>query len=475
MSTSSISDFPDRFSPMLVKELRQGLRAKTFLAVFLSLQASLALILLSASASASSDSAGTVISAIIFVFFAIAVLIVQPLRGIGSISSEIKGNTIDMMVLTRLSASRIVFGKWFAIVSQSALLLATIVPYLILRYFFGGMNLVGEIVFMGLIFLSSMALTAVTVGLSGSSSIILRALLPIVGLPVFAMMMLSFVFSRNGRNLFEICSLDTAASRAGVAAYICAIAYIGWSMLSLGASLIAPAAENHATLRRLIALALTVVATIFMVTPDFRSDYSYLLFTVIAMPAIGSALTERSFTLPNVRESFLKRGLLGRIAALFLAPGWPSGVFFTVILSGLFGLGCVASHASGNQFDVEEYVILVSLLGTFIFPAVLLILFRTDESTRTANYLLLLMASGIFTFVMYLMSEALSNNELLWFLIWSPLTLLPLLEEHTTYSEYLIIAGLGILSIYLVLLIGAAISSLRKQRDMARAAAESPQ
>ena len=143
MPATFLTDFSDRISPMLVKELRQGMRAKTFIVVFLSLQVFLAVMLFSARSLGLGDQVGSMVSGIIFTFFAIAVLIVQPLRGISALASEVKGNTIDMMVLTRLSAWRIVFGKWVAIVSQSALLLATIIPYLILRYFFGGMNLVG--------------------------------------------------------------------------------------------------------------------------------------------------------------------------------------------------------------------------------------------------------------------------------------------------------------------------------------------
>lgn len=33
-STEKLNDFSDRLPPMLVKELRQGLRAKTFVGVF---------------------------------------------------------------------------------------------------------------------------------------------------------------------------------------------------------------------------------------------------------------------------------------------------------------------------------------------------------------------------------------------------------------------------------------------------------
>jgi ABC-type transport system involved in multi-copper enzyme maturation permease subunit len=182
MATPIPTDFSDRISPMLVKELRQGMRAKTFIMVFLALQTFLALILFSAGAASTSDSVGGTISSIIFTFFSIAVLVIQPLRGTNALSSEVKGNTIDMMVLTRLSAWRIVWGKWIAIISQSALLFVTIIPYLILRYFFGGMNLVAEITALFLVFLTSMALTAVTVGLSGCSSVIIRAVVPIIGL-----------------------------------------------------------------------------------------------------------------------------------------------------------------------------------------------------------------------------------------------------------------------------------------------------
>ena len=115
------ADFSDRVSPVLVKELRQGLRAKTFIALFLGLQIFLAVMLLSAGAASGTNQAGSIISGTIFLFFAIAVLLIQPLRGINALAGEVKDRTIEMMVLTRLTAWRIVFGKWIAIVGQSAL------------------------------------------------------------------------------------------------------------------------------------------------------------------------------------------------------------------------------------------------------------------------------------------------------------------------------------------------------------------
>jgi len=168
-ATQGLDEFSDRLSPMLVKELRQGLRARTFVILFLAIQALLGVVLLSAVGAAAPERAGQTVSSVIFFFFSMAVLIVQPLRGVGALHQEIKGNTIDLMVLTRLGAWRIVLGKWIAIVSQSALLLAAIAPYLILRYFFGRMNLFAELLLLALVFLGSAAFTAITVGLSAVS------------------------------------------------------------------------------------------------------------------------------------------------------------------------------------------------------------------------------------------------------------------------------------------------------------------
>ncbi len=454
------NDFPDRISPMLVKELRQGLRAKTFIAVFLSLQVALATMLLSASASSSSHQAGSVISGVIFSFFAIAVLLIQPLRGITALSSEIKGNTIDMMVLTRLSAWRIVFGKWVAIVSQSALLLAAIVPYLILRYFFGGMNLFAEMVLLALLFLTSMALTAVTVGFSGSSSVIIRALLPVFGIPVMLysfLMLLIFGMGRMGtQGLFAFLALDSPESRIAVFAYVTSITYLGWSSLSLGASLIAPAAENHATLRRLITLLLFTALAPFIFLKKIDLDLlPFLLFLVLA-PAFSIALTESNHLTASVRQSFTRRGLPGKLAALFLAPGWPSGVFFTTLLTAFAVLAFLWLSAGtrpmlfGNNNDL--WIVSLSLLGWLLFPATIQSLSSKSGHQRISSYLLLLLGTGVLCGVLSLLADTMSNSGFLWLFIWNPLVFLPILSESKVSDSTILTAAIGVNTILLLIL-----------------------
>ena len=70
-----LDDFPDRFSPMLVKELRQGLRTYTFVIVFLALQAILTFVLCATGAvggSSHSEAAGEIASKVIFCFYAVS-------------------------------------------------------------------------------------------------------------------------------------------------------------------------------------------------------------------------------------------------------------------------------------------------------------------------------------------------------------------------------------------------------------------
>ncbi len=91
-----MTDFPGRFSPMLVKELRQGMRTNLFTIAFILLQTVMILSLLAGLADpgspASTGSSGSSSSS--------PLLIVQPLRGFGALSSEFTLNTMDLIQLT---------------------------------------------------------------------------------------------------------------------------------------------------------------------------------------------------------------------------------------------------------------------------------------------------------------------------------------------------------------------------------------
>lgn len=416
-------DFPDRLSPMLVKELRQGLRTRAFIGVFLTLQIVLGVILLAAGTASSSDQAGSTISNIIFIFFSIAVIVIQPMRGMGALSSEIKGNTIDMMVLTRLSAWRIVAGKWSAIVSQSALILVTIIPYLILRYFFGGMNLVGEVVALILIFITSATLTAITVGLSAMPSIILRAILPIVGIPTAGYMILALLmFSVMGgsTSIFDFCTLETTESQITIGLYIVACLYYSFFLLSIGTSLIAPYAENYSTIRRVIALIMTLTATATGILYVDHIAIMIAVYIAIFSPLFTISLTEFGILVPPVVHKFSRYGPLGKFLGIFLMPGWATGVFFCYLLALIAAISFFFIPVPIYGFDDEFVVVAMGLLSSLVFPAILVNFFKMHGPSRVSNYILMSAACGIISITLLAISESLSNQGFLWLFVWMP-------------------------------------------------------
>ena len=418
-----LDEFSDRISPMLVKELRQGLRAKTFVIVFLALQGLLAVVLLAAIGASSSESTGQSVSSIIFFFFSLAVLIVQPLRGIGALHNEIKGNTIDLMVLTRLGAWRIVLGKWVSIVSQSALLLTAIAPYLILRYFFGRMNLFAELNLLLLIFLGSALFTAVTVGLSAIPSILIRGLLPLVMAIYLGAGIIALIDSELDE-FIDFCSLQEDGSGWALLAGLVTAAYFGWSALALGASMIAPMAENHSTVRRLLTLAVVAGFAMIAALADFPRESIGPVLLLFCAPAIAIAVPEPLQLLPPICRPFLRFGAAGKLAGRFLYPGWPSGVLFSGLLIAL-AVGAVLLHlraggAPGWAFDNKFVILMLGALGTLLLPG-LLIRLLPSRIPRTFSLFLLFAGLLIGTAIgLSIVAEELEDQSFMWAFAWIP-------------------------------------------------------
>lgn len=458
---AKLSDFSDRLSPMLVKELRQGLRARTFVIVFLTLQALLGLVLLAATGAAAAGRAGQVISGIIFAFFSVAVMVIQPLRGISAVHSEIKANTLDLMVLTRLDAWRIVLGKWVAIVSQSALLLTAIVPYLILRYWFGDMNLLGEMVLLVLVFLGSCVATSVTVGLSAVSSIIIRGLLPLFGGIVLAWCCLALSFSRyEFEQIVEVCSMQDSRDAWGIAMLVLVGAYAAWSLLSLAASMIAPLAENHATPRRLVTLAALLLAILAAIGLDLDEEIVVFLAFLLVIPPVIMALTEPFFLLPTVTRPFVRKGALGVVAGRFLYPGWPAGVLFSLLALALAGI-LMGTGLPENVFSDEDFITVVAAVAaSLLFPAVVILPFEKRLRSRFTGYLLVLVASLILAIVLTLVGEAVDHTEpaFLWAFIWIPMVNLFMTAMSGYPDEVLATVATVFLILYASLLLVAALS-----------------
>lgn len=167
-------DFGDWLSPMIVKELRQGLRTRVFELAFLLIQALMIFCMLLSLAHAGSGDPEDSSSRLFWMTNAVLFFLVMPSRGLTVISSEVKGRTMELLFLTRITTKWIVLGKWMAIVVQTILIACTVLPYLVLRYFAGGIDIVNGVKALVIMLFYSAMLTAVAMAMSSFRSLFLR-------------------------------------------------------------------------------------------------------------------------------------------------------------------------------------------------------------------------------------------------------------------------------------------------------------
>ncbi len=418
----ALCDFSDRHSPIVVKELRQGLRQPSFVILFLFLQTVLALAVISALFSVSSSNLssrvnmGNVISGFFFGLFGLSVLVIQPLRALGALSSERRDSTIDLLLLTKLNAWRIVFGKWLCLVTQSALLLVAMLPYLMMRYFLGGMNIFAELGMLAALFLLGAMVCAAGIGMSAAHSVILRVIFAVAGVFAFVATLqgfgMLFVYTRFSG------SSPTIGSMLGTSDWVwfttgglLLTAFLTHAFLEFGATRIAPPAENRSTRKRLVALAALLVIPAVFAIPDADGRFPcYLSLLLIAPVAMADALSENPRHVRRMKRSSL----------WMLRPGWPSGAAFGLVVLGLcalWGLFLSFSFTNSSGFDADDHLRLLHSVGVCLLmvaqPVLLIALLRPQESEPANLYLTSLLGSLALGLVLLMIGAVVDQEDTL--------------------------------------------------------------
>lgn len=369
-----IMDFPDRLSPMVVKELRQGLRTRLFGGVLVTLHLMLVLLTLMSGGAENAAAVSGWFDGII----TLVLCIIMPLRGFSAVADELKSGTLDMLALTRLSAGRIIFGKWAAIASQSLLLMLSIMPYVVARFVFGGLDLFGEVAALFCKWLAGVVIAAVIVALSTQRQFWLRAVVVFLPMLIGGCGAASFLLvSRMGGGpssgvLFSFVS----KSGGGGYALLLVVALAAWAVfffLSLAATRIAPAASLLSVVKRSVHLAMFLSLMLLGWLTGSAAAMGVTVAGVLSL-LMMDALTERVNEVPSVYAAFYQRGWLGRAALWLLAPGWVTGLVYSALLVAL-----AAFYVSWSRGTEEAKFVVIGASGTCMI-AVLLQLFSTRKS-----------------------------------------------------------------------------------------------
>jgi len=339
-------DFPHWLPPMLVRELRQGVQSGFFTWTFIGIQAAMFVLMAWGVTAIGVDSSMGffIVSAFFFFFWLImagVVGVVLPLQGIMAVSGERLGNNLDLIRLSRLSATRIIVGKWLAIVAQGLLMATALLPYLVLRYFFGGVNVLGELEAFGWIMAVSLAVAAAAIAASTLPvwvRIGVGVLVAVVGF-VPAGEIFNDISRTGGTGAPSLGVLERLGIAAGLATYTLVF-------LEFAAARIAAPAESHAGRKRLLAL---VIAAAWVVMGCLGSSggFGWTVATISPLLlcfAIG-ALVEPPLPIASLHHPFGRFGAIGRLAAALFTPGWATGLPFVAILAALCMTGWLTFFA----------------------------------------------------------------------------------------------------------------------------------
>jgi hypothetical protein len=387
----------DRINPIVIKELRQGLKSRSFLLTFVGLQIAMVISMFTYLTTVLSDY-GDLDGPDGFFWGMIGLMLalLMPLRAFNALYEEQKENTLELIFLTRMTAWKIAFGKWVALTIQMLLMVSAILPYFVLRYFLGSIDIAENLLILTFSILSSAVLIALGVGLSAFQSRILRVALligAILGVMSAAGSFVSYIIysSFAGGGSSSGPTLDWLVWGVYVVMAVVLIIYF----VEFGAARIAPPAENHAVVKRMLAFLLLAVFGVFAFVED-EAEIMFFTFFLLGPLCVG-ALCEPVLFIPT-RYKFGRK--LPGLKWLFY-PGWPSGWLFVTVLFSVDAL-----LISILDFDEDLFLMLFAMYNVLLFPFVLIRLIPPLERNALVSYF----AIQVTTFILSLMSITLSES-----------------------------------------------------------------
>jgi len=145
----------DRLGPMTVKELRQGLRRRMFVWPFLLVQG-LAVLAMAVEFGTGEVAVYTKFSGVLNVLLLVPgsdqfsgpfwgvtglmCLVLMPLGGLVLMGQEMEEGNYELLLMTPLTRWGVVLGKFYSLWGLCLLTLSSLVPYAIVRYMVGGMD-----------------------------------------------------------------------------------------------------------------------------------------------------------------------------------------------------------------------------------------------------------------------------------------------------------------------------------------------
>lgn len=324
---------------ILVKELRQELRVRGFVWSFVGFHIAMIVLTLSSFATQDTHDEWAMVSdGLFWSVLALPLFITMPLRAFTAFTKEAQAKELELIFLTRTSSWQIVFYQWFALCLQGTLLLTAALPYAIVRYVVGSLDVLDAFMSLGLLLLSAMLLTAAALVISAQ-----RVQHP--RFSVFTMIVGLFIGLPLLNNIVMFVFLGALSGSRGLRPFLGAgapIVFLIYAvfflllLLAFSAAHIAPQAENHAVPLRLLGVLALGTGLVLHGLGLSQAWVIEVLVGLYLMLICTRALCADPVYVQSIYAPFLQGHAWKRPLGLWLYPGWPSGVLYTFSMCALF-------------------------------------------------------------------------------------------------------------------------------------------
>lgn len=391
-----LEPFAERFNPILVKEVRQTLRGRSFGWTFLTLVVIVAIIgamiVLNDETNPSSQ-LGTSFTTLLIWLLGIGMIVIVPLQAFQSLGNEWEAETYDQLTLSGLTPSQIAGGKLLSAALQSTLMLSAFLPFIALGFLMRGVDLAAVLVVLLLMFCVSLWGSAVALAVSSMSrSRSLRVVLYVLlGLATFggvgAVANFGAMILRDPAVLGDRDFVSIFVSLLLGGFCVAAVAH------AFGCGQLAHPEENSATPLRVITAISSIILISWLGTaaamgwmhPEGAQGVGAAMTVVAAaMSMLWSADRQRlgrrvAFDLSNPRSR-------ARRTPSMLLPGGSRGTQFSYLLIGLIAAFVIFADSRGSfSFDDRRWFgVWVLCFYSFFIALPAALLSRWSERTNGA-------------------------------------------------------------------------------------------
>jgi ABC-type transport system involved in multi-copper enzyme maturation permease subunit len=161
---TTAGDLPEWLSPILVKELRQGLRTGVFVSAWVIMQVLAVAAVVFEAGQIANGGRQITYDGTFWTSIGIVMWILLPFSAASAMNGERGEGRVELLVLSGAREKKVCMGKWLTGVMLGALVYLSLLPYLVARYFIAKVEPVELLIGSGVVLVGNAVATAIFIG-----------------------------------------------------------------------------------------------------------------------------------------------------------------------------------------------------------------------------------------------------------------------------------------------------------------------